>query len=68
MHSDVGMSEPKEPQSYGSEKDWLTGNTSQEVNRQKGHPNSQRGDFFTEDQGGKVSPKQSEENDQHRSK
>ena len=36
----------KEPQSYGSDRDWLTGDVGQTVNRQKGNPNSQRGDFY----------------------
>jgi len=35
-----------EPQSYGSEKEWLTGDTGQTVNRLKGHPNSQHADFY----------------------
>jgi hypothetical protein len=35
-----------EPQSYGSEKEWLTGETGQTVNRLKGHPNSQNADFY----------------------
>jgi hypothetical protein len=67
------MAEPKEPQSYGSEKDWVTGDVSQEVNRQKGKPNSQHADFYSDrresetngpDQGGKVSPRQAAENAQ----
>jgi hypothetical protein len=52
-----------EPQSYGSEKEWLTGDTGQTVNRLKGPPNSQHADFYASrpheesapDQGGKVS-------------
>lgn len=36
-----------EPQSYGSQKEWLTGKTGQDVNRLKGNRNSQRGgDFY----------------------
>lgn len=35
-----------EPQSYGSQADWVTGKTGQEVNRQKGNANSQHGDFY----------------------
>jgi hypothetical protein len=35
-----------EPQSYGSQNDWLTGETGQDVNRLKGNPNSQRSDFY----------------------
>jgi hypothetical protein len=67
------MAEPKEPQSYGSEGDWTTGNVGEEVNRLKGRPNSQHGDFYESrhdsersapDQGGKVSPVQIEENRQ----
>ncbi|HEV2722132.1 MAG TPA: hypothetical protein VG323_19075 [Thermoanaerobaculia bacterium] len=54
------MAEPKEPQSYGSQGDWVSGDVDQEVNRLKGRPNSQHGDFY--DQGGKVSPEQIEEN------
>ena len=65
------MAEPKEPQSYGSQGDWVTGNVDEEVNRLKGHPNSQHGDFYESrhqrgrehpDQGGKISPGQIEEN------
>ena len=41
------MAERKnEPQSYGSQNEWLTGETGQEVNRLKGNPNSQRADFY----------------------
>ena len=67
------MAEPKEPQSYGSEGDWTTGDVGEEVNRLKGRPNSQHGDFYESrhdsersgpDQGGKVSPVQIEENRQ----
>jgi hypothetical protein len=35
-----------EPQSYGSEKEWLTGETGQTVNRVKGQPDSQHADFY----------------------
>ena len=65
------MANEKEPQSYGSEGDWVTGNVGEEVNRLKGHPSSQHGDFYESrrdsersapDQGGKVSPRQVEEN------
>ena len=50
----------KEPQSYGSEKDWVEGEVGEEVNRLKGNPNSQRADFFAEReaQGGVPSPEQ----------
>jgi hypothetical protein len=53
-----------EPQSYGSEKEWVTGETGQEVNRQSGNPNSQQSDFYQSrrdsegsapDQGGQTS-------------
>ena len=65
------MARAKEPQSYGSQGDWLAGDVDQEVNRLKGHPNSQHGDFYESrhdserspgDQGGKMSPSQVEEN------
>ena len=65
------MANPKEPQSYGSQGDWVSGNVDQEVNRLKGRPSSQHGDFYESrieeerqhpDQGGKVSPEQIEEN------
>ena len=36
----------KEPQSYGSGEDWVTGDTGQTVNRMKGAPNSQNADFY----------------------
>jgi len=64
------MAEPKEPQSYGSGGDWSKGDVGEEVNRLKGHPNSQHGDFYEsrhdsegsdESQGGKTSPVQSED-------
>ena len=53
----------KEPQSYGSGSDWLSGKVGETVNRQKGNPNSQHGDFYESrrdsegnapDQGGHV--------------
>ena len=59
------MANEKEPQSYGSGGDWVTGNVGEEVNRLQGHPNSQHGDFYESrhdsersapEQGGKVSP------------
>src|SRR6478672_5597154 len=65
------MANEKEPQSYGSGGDWVKGNVGEEVNRLKGHPNSQHGDFYESrhdsersapEQGGKVSPQQIEEN------
>jgi len=36
----------KEPQSYGSGEEWVTGDTGQTVNRLKGPPNSQHSDFY----------------------
>jgi len=55
----------KEPQSYGSDAEWVTGKTGQNVNDPKGAPpNSQHGDFYQsrhdseqsgQHQGGKVS-------------
>ena len=62
-----------EPQSYGSQGEWLTGKTGEKVNETKGHPTSQHGDFYESriegeaspgDQGGKVSDKQLAENAQ----
>lgn len=62
-----------EPQSYGSQGEWLTGKTGQKVNETKGHPTSQHGDFYESriegeaspgDQGGKVSDRQLAENSQ----
>lgn len=50
-----------EPQSYGSQADWVSGDVGQTVNRQKGSPDTQPGDFY-EDQGGKVSPEQLADN------
>ena len=35
-----------EPQSYGSDKEWLTGETGQTVNGLKDHPNSQHAEFY----------------------
>jgi hypothetical protein len=64
------MAEPKEPQSYGSEKGWVEGKTGQEVNRQKDVPDSQHADFYESSRqtrvgpegGGFVSPEQAAEN------
>ena len=61
---------PREPQSYGSEQDWVTGRTGQQVNRQKSEPVSHP-DFYEgrrdsegsgEHQGGEVSPVQDQQN------
>lgn len=41
-----------EPQSYGSQDAWVTGETGQEVNPQKGNLNSQHGDFYASRQKG----------------
>ena len=56
-----------EPQSYGSDKEWLTGDTGQTVNRLKGPSNSQHADFYASrhhddepPQGGRVSPDESQ--------
>ena len=60
-----------EPQSYGSQADWVKGNVGETVNTQKRAPNSQHGDFYENrheseesapDQGGKVSDEQLAEN------
>jgi len=65
------MANEKEPQSYGSQGDWVTGDVGEEVNRLKGHPSSQHGDFYESrhdsersapEQGGKISSEQIEEN------
>lgn len=55
----------KEPQSYGSEKDWVTGNTGEKVNDQKSRPTAEHREFYDDKreeessssyQGGKTSP------------
>lgn len=38
----------KEPQSYGSGSDWVTGRTGQEVNDQKSTPPPEHSDFYDE--------------------
>jgi hypothetical protein len=62
----------KEPQSYGSQGDWLTGNTGQNVTTEQ--RNSQRGDFYRSrhdseesapHQGGEISPRQRDESERH---
>lgn len=54
----------REPQSYGSGSDWVTGKTGQEVNEQKSEPAPEHRDFYDErresestapDQGGHTS-------------
>lgn len=63
----------REPQSYGSGSDWVTGRTGQEVNDQKGEPAPEHRQFYDErresettvkDQGGKTSDVQLAESDQ----
>lgn len=60
----------KEPQSYGSGSDWVTGKTGQEVNDPKSSPPPEHADFYEnrresetshEHQGGKTSDVQREE-------
>ena len=57
----------KEPQSYGSNADWVTGKTGEQVNDQASVPPPEHSDFYDERreseestsyQGGKVSPVQ----------
>lgn len=54
----------KEPQSYGSGSDWVTGRTGQQVNEQKSEPAPEHREFYDErresettapDQGGRTS-------------
>jgi len=52
-----------EPQSYGSQSEWVRGDVGQEVNRLKGNPNSQRSDFY-ESRRETVSPEQLADNEQ----
>lgn len=70
LHNTTPM---KEPQSYGSEKDWLTGKTGQEVNDQDSAPAPEHREFYDERresegsgdvQGGLTSPVQLAENPQ----
>ena len=60
------MAEKKnEPQSYGSQSEWVRGDVGQEVNRLKGNPNSQRGDFHESlETPSSVSPEQIADNEQ----
>ena len=62
-----------EPQSYGSQKEWVTGNVGETVNDQKSEHPPQHEDFYdsrrgseesSEHQGGHVSDEQLAENDQ----
>jgi len=63
--------EKKEPQSYGSQGEWVRGTTDEKVNDQKSRPPAQHADFYDERreaetsgdvQGGLVSPLQLAEN------
>ena len=62
----------REPQSYGSEVDWVTGRTGQQVNEQKDTPAPEHREFYEssheaethEAQGGKVSDVQLADNAQ----
>ena len=57
-----------EPQSYGSGKEWQSGDVGEQVNRLKGPPNSQHADFYEsrhdrdDDVANSVSPVQAAEN------
>jgi len=64
---------PREPQSYGSTQDWVTGKTDQQVNEQKSTPAPEHESFYDErrssehnapSQGGKTSDLQLAENAQ----
>ena len=64
---------PKEPQSYGSQKDWVTGNVGETVNQQKRTPPAAEEEFYDDrrssetsglNQGGQVSDVQLAENDE----
>jgi hypothetical protein len=65
--------ETKEPQSYGSDRDWVSGKTGQDVNDQAAAPAPQHQDFYDERreaessapaQGGQTSPVQLADNAQ----
>ncbi|HLJ75458.1 MAG TPA: hypothetical protein VKU62_12780 [Thermoanaerobaculia bacterium] len=60
--------EKNEPQSYGSQSEWVRGDVGEEVNRLKGNPNSQRSEFYEsrreEEQADSVSPEQLADSDQ----
>jgi len=55
-----------EPQSYGSQSEWVRGDVGGEVNRLKGNPNSQHSEFYEsqrdEEPTDTVSPEQLAEN------
>ena len=63
---------PKEPQSYGSQEDWVSGDVGETVNKQKRTPPPAEEEFYDDrrsseapgpNQGGHVSDVQLEEND-----
>lgn len=62
----------REPQSYGSDADWVSGRTGQQVNDQKSEPAPEHREFYDSDreaetrpdQGGKVSDVQLADNAQ----
>jgi hypothetical protein len=65
------MANDKEPQSYGSQADWVSGDVAGTVNQQKSRPKPQHDDFYEGrrdsetsegDQGGQVSDEQLAEN------
>jgi hypothetical protein len=65
------MAKEKEPQSYGSQADWVSGDVGGTVNKQKGSPSPQHDDFYAGrrdaeasegDPGGQVSDEQLAEN------
>ena len=62
---------PDEPQSYGSQGEWVTGNTGENVNRQKSEPTAEHSGFYegrrdsetsAPHQGGDVSEVQARDN------
>ena len=62
---------PNESQSYGSQGDWVTGKTGEQVNRQKSEPAAEHKDFYEgrrdsessgEHHGGEVSGVQARDN------
>lgn len=62
---------PEEPQSYGSQGEWVKGKTGENVNRQKSEPAAEHADFYESrrdsetsapHQGGDVSDVQAQEN------
>ncbi|HEX7833160.1 MAG TPA: hypothetical protein VF787_26125 [Thermoanaerobaculia bacterium] len=64
---------PREPQSYGSNEEWVTGKTAGQVNDQKSTPPPEHREFYDDrrdseisapDQGGKTSDVQLAENDE----